>query len=112
MKSRERVLAALNHEEPDRIPIDLGAMPSTGIMALAYVRLKRYLGLKRGVVRVYDVGQQLAEPERAILELFHVDVIDLRRTLEPCGPNGGKWKKCACQEVATISTVSITHWKG
>ncbi len=93
MKSRERVLAALNHEEPDRIPIDLGAMPSTGIMALAYVRLKRYLGLKRGVVRVYDVGQQLAEPERAILELFHVDVIDLRRTLEPCGPNGGKWKK-------------------
>ena len=93
MRSRERVLVALNHEEPDRVPIDLGSMPSTGITALAYARLKEYLGLKGGVVRIYDVGQQLAEPEKEILELFHIDVIDLKRSLEPCGPDGGRWKK-------------------
>jgi uroporphyrinogen decarboxylase len=93
MNSRERVLTALRHEEPDRVPIDLGSMPSTGIMAIAYVKLKKYLGLKGGVVRVYDVGQQLAEPEKEILEMFNVDVISLTRTLEPCGPNSERWKK-------------------
>jgi len=36
MTSRERVLTALRHEEPDRVPIDLGGMLSTGIMAMAY----------------------------------------------------------------------------
>jgi len=93
MNGRERVLVALRHEEPDRVPIDLGSMPSTGIMAIAYARLKRYLGLTRGTVRVYDVMQQLAEPEKEILELFHIDVIDLKRSLEPCGVSWGKWKK-------------------
>lgn len=93
MSPRERVVVALNHEEPDRVPIDLGAMPSTGITALAYARLKRYLGLKGGRIRVYDVGQQLAEPEKEILNLFHVDVIDLGRSLESSAPDKRVWKR-------------------
>lgn len=92
MSRRERVLAALRHEEADRVPIDLGAMASTGIHAVAYAALKRYLGLKGGVVRVYDTGQVLAEPEKEVLELFHVDVLDVTRSLEPCGPDGRRWK--------------------
>ncbi|MEM0219892.1 MAG: uroporphyrinogen decarboxylase family protein [Thermoproteota archaeon] len=92
MNPRERVLIALKHEEPDRVPIDLGSMPSTGIMAIAYSRLKKYLGINKGVIRVYDTGQQLAEPEKEILEYFNVDVITLTRTLEPCGPSKEKWK--------------------
>ncbi|NHV99149.1 MAG: hypothetical protein HA496_05790 [Thaumarchaeota archaeon] len=93
MDSRTRVLTALRREEPDRVPIDLGSMPSTGIMAIAYARLKKHLGLEKGVVRVYDVGQQLAEPEKEILELFKVDVIPLTRTLEPCGPGDETWRE-------------------
>ncbi len=92
MSRRERVVAALRHEEPDRVPIDLGAMASTGIHAVAYAELKRYLGLKGGVIRVYDTGQQLAEPEKEVLELFHVDVLDVARSLDPCGPDGRRWK--------------------
>lgn len=92
MRRRERVLAALRHEGPDRVPIDLGAMASTGIHAVTYAALKRHLGLRRGVVRVYDVGQQLAEPEREVLELFHIDVLDVTRSLEPCGPDWRRWK--------------------
>ena len=38
MTSRERVMIALNHSEPDKIPIDIGGMGSTGIMAIAYKR--------------------------------------------------------------------------
>jgi uroporphyrinogen decarboxylase len=77
MNSRERVLAALRHEVPDRVPIDLGAMRSTGITALAYRRLKEYLGIMEGDIYVYDTGQQLAVVEAPILDLFGVDVVPL-----------------------------------
>lgn len=75
--SRERVQKALRHEETDRLPVDLGGMASTGIMAIAYARLKQHLGITRGEIRVYDVGQQLAEVEPEILSRFGVDVISL-----------------------------------
>lgn len=80
MTSRERVLKTLRHEEPDMVPIDLGAMRSTGIMAIAYNKLKKHLDIDGGLTRVYDIGQQLAEPEPQILERFQVDVVDLSNT--------------------------------
>jgi len=79
MTSRERVLAALNHREPDRVPIDFGAMRSTGIMAVEYNRLKKHLNRNEGQTFVYDLFQQLAEPEGWILDLFHADVVQLHR---------------------------------
>ena len=80
MNHRERVMAALNHQEPDRMPIDFGAMRSTGIAAIAYNRLKAHLGIAGGATRVYDTGQQLAEVEESVRERFGVDVIDLACT--------------------------------
>lgn len=77
MTSRERVLTALNHKEPDKIPIDFGGMGSTGIMAITYNRLKQELGLNNRVTRMLDITQQLAIPEKEILDLFQVDVISL-----------------------------------
>ena len=79
MTRRERVLAALAHKKPDRVPVDLGAMRSTGITALAYSRLKDHLGMTSGATRVYDVVQQLAQPEPEILEFAGADVVDLGR---------------------------------
>ena len=82
MTSRERILAAIEHREPDRIPVDLGATPSSGISAIAYANLKRHLGIGGGPPRIYDVVQQLAEPEEAVLDRFGVDVLDLGRTFD------------------------------
>lgn len=79
MTSRERILAAVEHREPDRVPVDLGATPSSGISAIAYGRLTRHLGWAGGHPRVYDVVQQLAEPEVTVLDRFGVDVLDLGR---------------------------------
>jgi uroporphyrinogen decarboxylase len=79
MTSRERVLAACRHEQPDRVPVDLGSHPSSGIMAVAYNRLKGYLGLSEGETFVYDVVQNLAQPEDEILARFGADVVDLAR---------------------------------
>lgn len=42
---RERVLMALNHQEPDRVPVDLGGTTATSIFADAYAALKAHLGL-------------------------------------------------------------------
>ncbi|MCB0150717.1 MAG: hypothetical protein KDE01_24085 [Caldilineaceae bacterium] len=33
LTSRERDMAAVDHREPDRVPIDLGGHPSSGVMA-------------------------------------------------------------------------------
>ncbi|HEY63828.1 MAG TPA: methyltransferase [Caldilineae bacterium] len=79
MNARERVLAAIAHKEPDRVPIDQGSMRSTGLMAIAYNRLKQYLGVDEGPTFMYDLIQQLAQPEDWFLDRFHVDVIDLGR---------------------------------
>ncbi len=79
MTSRERVLAALNHHEPDRIPIDLSGHRSSGIAAIAYARLRRHLGLPEKPIRVYDPIQQLAIVDNDLLERFSVDTIELGR---------------------------------
>jgi uroporphyrinogen decarboxylase len=60
MTSRERVLRAINHQQPDRVPIDLGATRQTGIAASAYHRLKQRLGIPTPT-RVVDLIQFLAE---------------------------------------------------
>jgi uroporphyrinogen decarboxylase len=79
MNSRERVLQSINHKQPDKLPLDLGSTPSSGISAIGYNKLKKELGLKDGFTRVYDVVQQVAHPEWKIIELLGVDVIDIGR---------------------------------
>lgn len=77
---RERVLTSIRHQEPDRVPVDLGSTPSSGISAIGYHNLKQFLGIHNGETRVYDVVQQLAQPEPWCLDRFGVDVLDIGRT--------------------------------
>jgi uroporphyrinogen decarboxylase len=77
--SRERVLQAINHQQPDRVPIDLGGHRSSGIMAIAYHKLKECLGIKTGDIYVYDMIQQLAIIEPDVLDRFGVDTIEMGR---------------------------------
>ena len=80
MKSRQRVLSAINHVEPEGLPVDLGATPSSGISAIAYDNLLQYLDLKDKRNWVYDVVQQVAQPSDEVLDYFRIDAIDLGRT--------------------------------
>lgn len=91
MTSRERVLQAIQHREPDRVPIDLGGTRQSGIAAAAYHRLKDYLGLQTPT-RVYDVYQMLAEVEQPILERFGADVVGLQRRCVAFGIPNENWK--------------------
>ncbi len=77
MNRRERVLAALNHCEPDRTPVDIDGYRSAGIAAVAYVKLRKYLGLPEKTVYVYDPIQQLARVDEDVLERFGGDTIEM-----------------------------------
>jgi uroporphyrinogen decarboxylase len=73
LSHRDRVLAVLGHEVPDRLPIDLGGSPASGINLFAYRRLKEFLGVS-GPVRIQTERSLLAWPDEAILERFDVDL--------------------------------------
>jgi uroporphyrinogen decarboxylase len=71
MTSRQRLLEALNHREPDRVPIDLGGN-QTGIHKFAYRALLEHLGIDDDVT-IMDPVQQLAQPCEAVLQRLRVD---------------------------------------
>jgi len=75
MTSRERVCAALNHEEPDRVPIVIGASNTTGIKTGAYRGLKKYLEYTAEDRWIYDwpeLGTAYIDEE--VLARLHSDV--------------------------------------
>jgi uroporphyrinogen decarboxylase len=87
---RERLRAALDHKEPDRVPVDLGGMGSTGVMAVAYAKLRRHIGLPEEKVFINDIGQQLAEPAQDLVDLLDLDVLNIERRLPPAAPSDAK----------------------
>jgi uroporphyrinogen decarboxylase len=74
MNSRERLLTTLNHQEPDRIPYDLGSTQVTGIHEVAYKAWREALGLPPVEIQFSDTVQQLALPDEDLIERLGVDV--------------------------------------
>ena len=77
MASRERILSALNHAEPDRVPIDFNGHRSSGIMVQTYRKLRELLGLPPSELFVYDFIQQLAVVEDDVLDIVGADVVEI-----------------------------------
>jgi len=91
---RERVLAALNHEEPDRVPIDFGASHETAINISAYRALLDHLGIEPDPEEREAWGNswlEIAIPNEEVLRRFdadlrgvevHVSAVDTVRSLD------------------------------
>jgi len=92
MTSRERVRKSINHQEADRIPLDLGSTLVTGIQASTYARLRRELGLKDEPVRIIDPFQMLAEVEMEVREKLGGDTIGLWLPTNVFGFKNKNWK--------------------
>lgn len=92
MTSRERLIAALNHRQTDRPPIDLGATGQTGINASTLYRLRKELGLEEHRIRIIEPGQMLGEVEEDVLKALHADVVGLWNTSNFYGYNNADWK--------------------
>ena len=73
MTPRERIVAALDHREPDRVPIDLGSTPVTSITKTAYHALREHLGLPAEDPAMYDQVQQLPYVAEDVLARFRSD---------------------------------------
>ena len=86
MNHRERVLTALGHKEPDRVPIDLGGTVDSTILAITYQDLRKELGLAPSPTRVGDIFQQTALVEEDVRQALGVDVVPI--FLEP-----RQWRK-------------------
>lgn len=83
MTSRERVLTALKHQQPDRIPIYFGGT-SSFLTDAAYKQLKKYMGIK-GEVEPYRKGHTGTIYDPRILEALGADVRFLVYRLENYG---------------------------
>jgi uroporphyrinogen decarboxylase len=75
LSSRERVLCALNHQEPDRLPIDLGGSVVTSIALSTYAAFRERLGLPRREVRTLETVQQIAWVDEDMMERLGLDVV-------------------------------------
>jgi len=69
MKSRERIIQALNYQEPDGIPIDQGVIIVTSITNRTYLELERHLDLPVEEIKVLDYVQQLPMSARRCCRL-------------------------------------------
>lgn len=85
MTSRERVLAAINHQQPDRVPIDFGATGQTGISVCALYRLREYLGLPQHPLDVFEICQMLGVVEEDLRRMMKSDVIGMNHPEDSLG---------------------------
>jgi uroporphyrinogen decarboxylase len=79
MGSRDYVLQSLNHQQPAKLPLDLGGTPSSGVSAIGYNKLKKALGINDRNNKVYDIAQQVAQPELNVLDALKVDTLCVGR---------------------------------
>ena len=73
MNSRQRVIAACNHQESDRIPFDIGGMAQSGIHKTAYDNLRDCLGMPKTQTRLLNVITQVARQDDDFQDRLLVD---------------------------------------
>jgi len=92
MNSRERVQAALNPQQPDRIPIDFGGSSVTGVHVSCVAALREYYGLERRPVKVHEPYQMLGLIEDDLKEAMGIDVTGVFRRKTLFGFANEGWK--------------------
>jgi hypothetical protein len=95
MTSRERVLLALAHQEPDRVPLDLGGCATSGMHVSSVYRLRQALELDPPgtPVKVVEPFQMLGEIAPDLMDRLGVDVIGLGATGTFFGFKNEDWKE-------------------
>jgi hypothetical protein len=94
MNARERILTALAHQEPDRVPLDLGSSPTTGMHVSSVYQLRQALHLDPPgtPVKVTEPYQMLGEIAPDLMAALGVDVIGLSNPNTMFGYPLSGWK--------------------
>ena len=92
MTSRQRVYNTVNRLPVDRMPLDLGATPVTGICAPVLYQLRKELGLEQKPVRIIEPGQMLGEVEEDVRAALGADAVGIWRLKNNMGIANKDWK--------------------
>jgi uroporphyrinogen-III decarboxylase len=98
MNSRTRFIKALNHEETDKVPVDIGATAVTGISHYALQMLRQKLGLAEKPMKVYEPFQMLGLVEDDVIEALGIDVVGLWTPGTFFGYRNNGWKPWRTQQ--------------
>lgn len=95
MNSRQRIETTLNHKEPDRVPLDLGAGPVTGMHVISVYKLRQALELDPPgtPVKVIEPYQLLGEIQPDLMDALGVDVVGLGSRTTMFGFPLDNWKE-------------------
>ncbi len=93
MTSRERIISALNHKAPDKVPLDFGAGPTSGIQASLVYQLRRAFGLADKPVKVTESYQMLGEIDDELAKCLGVDTIKVLDYATMYGFKNENWKE-------------------
>ncbi len=90
--SRERLTMALNHQQPDRIPIDFGGMPTSGIHVSCVAELRDHYGLEKRPVKVHEPFQMLGWLDEDLKDAMGIDTTSVLGRGTMFGFPLGEWK--------------------
>jgi hypothetical protein len=93
MNSRQRVLDALEHRMPDRIPLDFGGTAVTGIHASCVAALRDYYGLEKRLVKVHEPYQMLGWVDEDLKQAMGIDVEGVVPRKTMFGFPNQRWKQ-------------------
>ncbi|MCL4378664.1 MAG: methyltransferase [Actinobacteria bacterium] len=95
MIARERIRKAIDHEQPDKLPVDFGGMLGTGINASVVYKLRQYFGLDRPEtpVKIIEPFQMLGEIKDDLREIIGIDTVPLLGSKNFFGFENDNWKE-------------------
>ncbi len=93
VSSRDRLRTALNHREPDRIPLDFGSTNVTGMHVSCVAALRQYYGLAPGPVKVYEPGAMLGRVDDDLRAAMGLDVTGIFPRKTKFGAPTTDWKE-------------------
>ena len=90
--SYARLETALNHKQPDAIPIDFGGTTVTGMHVSCVAALRDYYGLEKRLVRIHETAQMLGQMDDDLLNAMGIDVVGVFRRGTKWGVPAERWK--------------------
>ena len=75
--SKERLIQTLAHRQPEKLVVDFGSTPVTGIHVMVVEQLRKHFGFEYKPVKVHEPYQMLGEIDDDLLKAMGVDIIGI-----------------------------------
>ena len=90
--SKQNFIKTVNHQQPEKVVVDFGSAPVTGIHAVVVEKLREYYGLEKKPVKIVEPYQMLGELDADLIREMNIDVIGLGGEKNMFGIPNRDWK--------------------